>query len=117
MGDTRFKKGRSGNPTGRPKVAEEFRARARKAVDEKVLQAWIDELEIKERTVITPAGSFEIMSRGKEWMRASENLAAYGYGKPTQPVVNLNPEQMSDAELRTALLGLVEQWKQEGLVH
>jgi len=64
---TAFKPGQSGNPAGRPKVAEEFRARARSAVDEHVLSAWIQ----------------EVAARGDEWMRASENLAAYGYGRPS----------------------------------
>ena len=71
---------------GRPKVAEEFRERAKKAVDEVVFRAWLEECEERERTVITPAGPFEIVQRGKEWMRASELLAAFGYGKPAQTV-------------------------------
>ena len=61
-----FPKGKSGNPSGRPKVVEEFRERARKAVDEHVLQKWVD----------------EVVNNGEHWMRASEMLAAYGYGKP-----------------------------------
>lgn len=61
-----FQKGKSGNPSGRPKVVEEFRERARKAVDEHVLQRWVD----------------EVVNGGEYWMRASEMLAAYGYGKP-----------------------------------
>lgn len=65
-----FQKGQSGNPNGRPKVAEEFRARARKAVDDHVIQAWIEEVE----------------SQGENWVKCSELLAAYGYGKPSQPV-------------------------------
>lgn len=62
-----FAKGQSGNPNGRPKVVEEFRARARKAVDEHVLAAWVAEVE----------------AQGPEWVRCSELLAAYGYGKPS----------------------------------
>jgi len=65
-----FAKGKSGNPCGRPKVNELFRNRARKFVDEHVLDAWIEEVE----------------QRGREWFRCSELLAAYGYGKPTQPL-------------------------------
>ena len=64
------KGGPSLNPSGRPKVVEEFRKRARKAVDEHVISAWIAEVE----------------GQGKEWVRCSELLAAYGYGKPSQPV-------------------------------
>lgn len=63
----RFVKGQSGNPAGRPKVNELFRDRARKAVDEHVLEAWVAEVE----------------SQGEHWVRCSELLAAYGYGKPS----------------------------------
>lgn len=68
----KFKPGQSGNPGGRPKTADEFKAKARAAADEHVIQAWID----------------EVLSRGKDWLRASENLAAYGHGKPVQPTDN-----------------------------
>ncbi len=66
----RFEKGKSGNPSGRPKDLPEFRRRAREAVNEHVLQKWID----------------EVTSGGDDWMKASELLAAYGYGKPSQTV-------------------------------
>lgn len=65
-----FKKGQSGNPSGKPKLDREFRDRCRKAVDEKVIDAWINEVECM----------------GTNWLKASELLAAYGYGRPTQPV-------------------------------
>ena len=61
-----FQKGQSGNPSGRAKVAEEFRQRARRAVDEHVLSAWVAEVE----------------TQGEHWVRCSEMLAAYGYGRP-----------------------------------
>lgn len=61
-------KGVSGNPNGRPKVDVEFRARARKAVDEYVLGKWVAEVE----------------TDGPEWVKCSELLAAYGYGRPAQ---------------------------------
>ena len=63
-----FPKGKSGNPNGRPKIVEEFRDRARKATDEFVIAAWISEVE----------------SMGDNWVKASELLAAYGYGRPAQ---------------------------------
>jgi hypothetical protein len=71
-----FKPGRSGNPDGRPKVAAEFRQRARKAVDDHVIAAWIAEVE----------------AQGEHWVKCSELLAAYGYGKPTQPMEHSGPD-------------------------
>lgn len=65
-----FVKGASGNPNGRPKVADEFRTKARAVVDELVLAAWEN----------------EVRCMGDDWLRASELLAAYGYGRPNQSV-------------------------------
>ena len=64
--DGTLKKGAKLNPGGRPKEHEMFRDRAKKAVDEHVLQAWID----------------EVVQRGDGWVKCSELLASYGYGKP-----------------------------------
>jgi hypothetical protein len=89
-----FVKGKSGNPAGRAKVVEEFRDRARKAADEHVISAWISEVE----------------SMGDSWLKASELLAAYGYGRPTQGVEltgkdgkDLIPEEIPTAQLRALL--------------
>lgn len=60
----------SGNPGGRPKGDSEFKLKARAAVDAHVLEKWIE----------------EVKTHGDEWMKASELLAAYGYGKPTQGI-------------------------------
>lgn len=83
----KFGPGNCANPTGRPKVADEFRAKARKAVDEHVLDAWID----------------EVTSRGKEWAKCSELLAAYGYGKPSQPLEHSTPDG-SGLEVRVSFV-------------
>ena len=61
-----FPKGQSGNPAGRPRVVQEFRQRARRAVDKYVLDRW----------------KHEVMTEGPAWVRCSELLAAYAYGKP-----------------------------------
>jgi hypothetical protein len=90
-----FKKGQSGNPAGRPKQREEFVNRARKAVDEYVLEAWIEEVMEKNRVVgyTGKEGKVEIKKkcRGPDWVKASELLAAYGYGKPKQVVEASGP--------------------------
>lgn len=75
-GKTKFAPGKSGNPVGRPKVAEEFRAKARRIVDAKVLNLW----------------EAEIDNDGPDKMKASELLAAYGYGKPAQAIELSGPE-------------------------
>lgn len=69
--DGTLRKGAKLNPGGRPKENEMFRERARKAVDEHVLDAWVSE--------VTPDEAGE---RGKDWVKCSELLVAYGYGKP-----------------------------------
>ena len=65
-----FVKGQSGNPGGRIKLPEEFRIKARKVVDLKVIQFWEEEID----------------SRGPNAIKASELLVAYAYGKPSQAV-------------------------------
>ena len=85
----RFRSGASGNPGGRPKVAREFRQRAAAVVDAHVVAAW----------------ESEVIERGPHWVRCSELLAAYGYGKPTaiddegseascRPLEGLRPDQL-----------------------
>lgn len=62
--------GQTANRNGRPKVAIEFRQKARAAVDEHVIDAWVTEVE----------------QQGPKWLEASKLLAEYGYGKPTQAI-------------------------------
>ncbi len=85
---TSWSKGQSGNPGGRPKLVDALRERALKAVDEKILEAWIDECTEREREVMTLEGPVVVVERGKNWVKCSELLAAYGMGKPVQPTEN-----------------------------
>lgn len=55
------------NPGGRPKEDAALRQRCRDAVDAKVVERWIVEVE----------------QSGPDWVKCSELLAHYGYGKPT----------------------------------
>lgn len=97
----RFKKGQSGNPGGRAKVAAEFTKRCREAVDEYVIAMWIA----------------EVKCFGKERVRCSELLAAYGYGKPIQRI-EIAPEEMSDVELLRESREIVREneWRLESAV-
>lgn len=71
-----FKPGESGNPGGRPKGEAAFRERCRQAVDELVIERWIN----------------EVRGGGEDWMAAAEKLAAYGYGKPTDKHEHSGPD-------------------------
>lgn len=90
MGNPAWVKGApSPNPGGRPKTHSDFRARARQAVDEKVLERW----------------EKEVTENGPDWVKCSELLAAYGYGKPSQAIEvsgNLSTEVPMDFEQLTA---------------
>lgn len=104
----RFEKGKTGNKLGRPKLREEFKARAMKLVDEVVIDAWADEIELRDRAIMTPAGPMDMVCRGKDWMKATELATAYALGKPSQSVEMSGPDggpiqhdvrEISDAEL------------------
>ena len=94
---------------GRPKVAEEFRERAKKLVDAKVIAYWEDEIELRERAIMTPAGPMDMVCRGKDSMKAAELLTAYGYGRPAQTIektvthVKRSPREMSLEEIEARL--------------
>lgn len=110
MGDGRFTKNDPRRAKGgRPKLAEELRARCLKAVDEHVLTYWLDEVTEREREIITPAGPMTMVCRGSHAAKCSELLAAYGMGKPMQPTESKidvthrgewNLDKMSPDELR-----------------
>ncbi len=63
---TSFKPGQVANPAGRPKGNPAFKMRCRTVVDSVCFDAWKTEVE----------------NKGDNWVKCSELLAAYGYGKP-----------------------------------
>lgn len=65
-----FRKGKSGNPGGRAKVALEFRLTCRVLTDELVIKRW----------------EAEVRKKGPDWVACSKLLAQYGYGKPATEV-------------------------------
>lgn len=65
-----YKPGESGNKEGRPVEVVAFKRLCRNAVDADVLKAWIN----------------EVHTLGPQWVKCSEYLASYGYGKPSQEV-------------------------------
>ena len=75
------------NPGGRPKQAAHLRARCQSATDELVVDAW----------------EAEVRAQGPDWVKCSELLAAYGYGKPSS-----SPEDL-DAVKGNPLSGLTTQ--------
>lgn len=89
-----FKPGQSGNPGGRPKVADVFKMGCRRVVDELVLERWRDEVE----------------KLGDNWVKCSELLAAYGYGKPTQYT-----ELSVDGKTRDVVTEKLEKLEEESL--
>lgn len=70
----RFKKGRSGNPSGRPVVAKGFRDRCKEFMD---VEGW--------RTLIEMA-----RQPARDQLPALTLIASYAYGKPTQPISGLD---------------------------
>lgn len=90
----RFGAGNNANPGGRPKALENLRQRALDIVTSKVVDAWEAELELKTRIVGHTKDGEPIHDeqRGKDWVKCSELLAAYGAGKPVQQVEHVGDE-------------------------
>jgi hypothetical protein len=103
-----FKKGQSGNPGGRVKLPEAFRERCKSAVDRIVIDAWEDEVELKTRKRKINGVEVEMQSRGPEWIKASELLSSYGYGKPAQPITGENGEGAIQASIKVVFVGAKE---------
>jgi hypothetical protein len=64
-----FQPGQSGNLSGRRPLPEEFRSTCRQHAEAHL-----------------PRLISEIEAGGQHWVKAWELLAAYGFGKPTQPI-------------------------------
>lgn len=82
-----FVKGQSGNPAGGkpgPRTDPAFKTRCRKAVDELVISKWEE----------------EVRNMGEHWVKCSELLAAYGYGKPAQSIEVSTPAVESEQVAR-----------------
>lgn len=89
----KFQPGQSGNPGGAPKKPPHFKTECVRIVDEKVIAIWEDEVTLREREMVLPNGSVAtIKALGKEYMKASELLAAYAHGKPRQQLEHTGPE-------------------------
>ena len=65
-----WKKGQSGNPNGRPKVAQEFRERCREFMES---DGWDELIKLAQKD-------------NKDKRAALELIAAYAYGKPKQGI-------------------------------
>lgn len=67
---TSFKPGQTGNPGGRPRRKKTLESRCIKAVNRHVVDEWIR----------------EVKERGPNWVKCSELLVHYAYGKPKQSI-------------------------------
>lgn len=104
--------GKSGNPGGFPGRRKEFRAECLKMLDEDVIQAWKDELTIRERPVTLKDGTkVMVQSRGPEWVQVSKLVTAYAVGMPSQSVrvdgeiTVRKAEDLTDDELAEVIAG------------
>jgi hypothetical protein len=67
---TSYRRGKSGNPGGRPRKFKELVERCRDIVDSDVVEAL----------------QSEVIDGGDKWVECAKLLLAYGYGKPTERI-------------------------------
>lgn len=91
----RFKKGQSGNPGGRPKMAEDVR---------EVLRAHSMEAAMKLVDLMRNSPDERIQKA------CADSIIEQSIGKAPQ-LIELNPSDLTDDELRRAVSELVEEWK------
>lgn len=100
-----FKKGQSGNPSGRPKKTRDIEAMVRAKLEAGEKNAAIEGLW---------AEATNPDNKGSERNKAWELLMAYAYGKPRQRVehsgpeggsIKIDPTRLSDEQLAAIAIG------------
>lgn len=84
--DTSFKKGKSGNPGGRPKTAPNFREKCR-------------ELSIRALRALEEVIKDKSAANRQARVAASRVVIEHAYGKPPQTIENIGPERDSQAAI------------------
>src|SRR5947208_2084183 len=94
-GHTRFRKGRSGNPKGRPKRAESFARLARRTLNERIA--------IKEN------GERRVISKLEAVLKQLINKAATGDARAIREIIKLQPliAQQDQAEDKKVVVNIV----------
>lgn len=73
---------------GKGEAVALFREACRSTAEKiKLLEAWADECELRQREVVTSSGVVTVYARGQNWMKASENIINHGYGKAPKVII------------------------------
>lgn len=110
---TQFQKGKSGNPSGHPKLANHLRMRCLQAVSDTIIDAWMDEIENKPRVIDVKGVKTHTEARGQYWVKCSEMVAAYGLGKPAQHVVTTTDNPTTGLSYKELIAKAAEIVKEE----
>ncbi|MFT3842129.1 MAG: hypothetical protein QM723_34380 [Myxococcaceae bacterium] len=90
---TSFKPGQVANPGGRPKGIKELRAKCREVTQE-VVEFWVATMN-------------NLKAKGADRLRASENIMAYGWGRPLQKI-EVDDERPQSTNARDLLIARLE---------